>query len=93
LELPKLNRDELDAILAHEVTMDNAQEPLPGMSAGHVSPSTSQDRLPSLTEQITILQTQNMKILEEVNHWQTRAEAFERQLREFGVSSRPGSKK
>lgn len=73
-ELPKLGRDSLEAVLKHEVSAENAREAQPLSQMEHTTPG--------LEEQVQILSAQNVRLLEESSHWQSRAETLERSMRE-----------
>jgi septal ring factor EnvC (AmiA/AmiB activator) len=68
-DMNKLNHDEVNVVLNHEVTPDNANLPLPEVKMDAA-------RMPSLEEQIAILTQQNVKLLEEAQFWRSKAESL-----------------
>ncbi|KAI3650711.1 hypothetical protein MP228_004192 [Amoeboaphelidium protococcarum] len=70
LDLSKLNKEQLQKVIDHEVTADNAHEELP-----YIAPLTPKVDSANLTleEQVNVLTKQNAALLEELHYWQAKA--------------------
>ena len=75
-DLQKLNREDLEDMLEHEVSVDTVERPLPSVELDDKA------RIPTEQEQIAQLTKQNVQLLEEAHHWRVKAEQMEKDLRE-----------
>eukprot|EP00158_Paraphelidium_tribonemae_P006522 Partr_v1_DN27869_c1_g1_i1_m22500 putative ecotropic viral integration site len=80
VDVKRFDRLELDRLVQHEVTLENAETPLP---TAVPAPLSDQDRMPSLEEQVVILERQSLMLVEEAQDWKAKFEAKEREFNDL----------